>query len=150
MLPVSARLRHAAQFAATVRGGRQTGRPCLILYVKPTSGERSRAGFVVSKQVGSAVRRNRVKRRLRHLVASRLDDLPQTADIVIRALPKASSQAERLRRDFESAWAWAAGQCGASGPDRTGAGASRRQDGAASGRPQPVGPTATAGREPRP
>ncbi|MDR1078511.1 MAG: ribonuclease P protein component [Propionibacteriaceae bacterium] len=146
MLPVSARLRHAAQFAATVRGGRQTGRPSLILYVRTTAGERSRAGFVVSKQVGSAVQRNRVKRRLRHLVASRLDDLPQTADIVIRALPKASRQASRLRGDFESAWAWAAGQCGAEGPHRVAAAPS--QAGAAA--PRPTGSTAVAGRERRP
>ncbi|MDR1386720.1 MAG: ribonuclease P protein component [Propionibacteriaceae bacterium] len=111
MLPVSARLRRAAQFTATVRGGRQTGRACLILYVKPTDQASSRAGFVVSRRVGPAVVRNRVKRRLRHLVAARLDQLPQTADIVIRALPKAASQPGRLVGDFESAWSWAARQC---------------------------------------
>ncbi len=44
-------------------------------------GERSptRAGFVVSKAVGGAVVRNKVKRRLRHLMRERVDQLPPVA-----------------------------------------------------------------------
>lgn len=49
----------------------------------------TRVGFVVSKAVGDAVTRNRVKRILRHAVATRLPALGDGQDIVIRALPAA-------------------------------------------------------------
>lgn len=50
-----------------------------------------KAGFVVSRAVGGAVVRNKVKRRLRHLVAERIDRLPRGSTIVVRALPGASA-----------------------------------------------------------
>jgi ribonuclease P protein component len=49
----------------------------------------ARAGFVVSKAVGNAVIRNRVKRRLRHLAREHLQTLPGSAVLVVRALPAA-------------------------------------------------------------
>jgi ribonuclease P protein component len=51
----------------------------------------ARAGFVVSKAVGGAVVRNKVRRRLRHLVRERLDQLPAGAVVVVRALPPAAT-----------------------------------------------------------
>ena len=59
-------------------------------------------GFVVSKAIGNAVARNRVKRRLRHLVAGLPS--PCAADVVVRALPPSFSEPERLIGDLESAW----------------------------------------------
>lgn len=64
--------------------------------------EQPRVGFVVSKKVGNAVVRNRVKRRLRHLAATM--ETPLAADVVVRALPPAAAEPERLAADFESAW----------------------------------------------
>lgn len=46
-----------------------------------------RVGFVVSRAVGAAVVRNRVRRRLRHLVAEQLDRIPPGSRVVVRALP---------------------------------------------------------------
>ncbi|WP_425553782.1 ribonuclease P protein component [Dactylosporangium salmoneum] len=64
----------------------------------------ARAGFVVSKAVGGAVVRNRVKRRLRHLVRERIADLPAGSVLVVRALPEAASaQYEILARDLDLA-----------------------------------------------
>jgi ribonuclease P protein component len=69
--------------------GRDTGRP--------------RAGFVVSKAVGGSVVRHRVTRRLRHLVAPRLADLPRTARLVVRALPPAATASSvELAEDLDS------------------------------------------------
>ncbi|HVF18746.1 MAG TPA: ribonuclease P protein component, partial [Mycobacteriales bacterium] len=48
-----------------------------------------RVGFVISAKVGDAVRRNRLRRRLRHLLRGRLAALPP-ADLVVRALPGAA------------------------------------------------------------
>jgi len=47
-------------------------------------------GFVVSKAVGNAVVRNRVKRRLRHMAREHLAVLPGSAVLVVRALPAAA------------------------------------------------------------
>jgi len=52
-------------------------------------------GFVVAKSVGSAVIRNRVKRRLRHLMRERINTLPSGSMLVIRALPAAGSATSR-------------------------------------------------------
>ena len=64
-----------------------------------------RIGFVVSKAVGPAVVRNRVKRRLRHLAREQLSDLemrlPGSAVLVVRALPAAAgASAAELRGDL--------------------------------------------------
>ncbi len=48
-----------------------------------------RVGFVISAKVGDAVRRNRLRRRLRHVLGARLDTMPPT-DLVVRALPGAA------------------------------------------------------------
>ena len=56
----------------------------------------------MSKAVGNAVRRNRVKRRLRHLAAAALPSVPFPVDVVVRALPAATSG--DLAGDFRSAF----------------------------------------------
>jgi ribonuclease P protein component len=64
----------------------------------------ARAGFVVSKAVGPAVVRNRVKRRLRYLVAARIVGLPPGSLVVVRALPPAgTADYAELERDLDSA-----------------------------------------------
>jgi ribonuclease P protein component len=104
MLPASARLRSSDDFRTTVRRGRRIGRPTLVLHVVSRPDTITRAGFVVSKAVGGAVVRNRVKRRLRHLVAARLTGSSLGLDVVVRALPAAASAPDRLPDDFASAW----------------------------------------------
>ena len=69
---------------------------------KPTRG--TRAGFVVPKAVGGAVDRNRVKRRLRHLVRSRLGELPPGTDLVVRTQPGAADRSStELAVDLDAA-----------------------------------------------
>lgn len=48
-------------------------------------------GFVVSRAVGGAVRRNLVERRLRAILSSQLDGLPAGSLTVVRALPASAS-----------------------------------------------------------
>ena len=59
---------------------------------EPVRAEPARAGFVVSRAVGNAVVRNKVKRRLRELVRDRLTNLPAGTDLVVRALPAAAKR----------------------------------------------------------
>jgi ribonuclease P protein component len=71
---------------------------------EPAVGADAQVGFVVSKAVGTAVDRNRVKRRLRALVAERLDRLPAGAVVAVRALPSAAGASSvALGRDLDRA-----------------------------------------------
>lgn len=81
-----------------VRRGRRKGGPLVVVHLlvpnvdKATSSP-TKVGFVVAKSVGPAVTRNRVKRRLRHLMRERISTLPGGSMLVVRALP-ASGQAD--------------------------------------------------------
>ncbi|GIE32083.1 ribonuclease P protein component [Actinoplanes italicus] len=93
MLAAAQRLRRSADFAAAIRGGRRAGRGTLVVHLlidEPAFASTARAGFVVSKAVGNSVVRNRVERRLRHLVRPLLAELPAGASLVVRALPPAA------------------------------------------------------------
>ncbi|MDR7373531.1 ribonuclease P protein component [Kocuria rhizophila] len=69
------------------------------------TGEPSRVGFVVSKAVGNAVTRNKVKRRLRELSASSVRDQPHGMDVVVRALPPAAAADwDELGSDYRAAF----------------------------------------------
>lgn len=61
------------------------------MYVAVSDEDRApRFGFIVSKQVGSAVTRNTVRRRLKAVCAGSLAGVRPGADVVIRALPAAA------------------------------------------------------------
>jgi ribonuclease P protein component len=61
----------------------------------------SRVGFIVGKNVGNAVTRNLVKRRLRHASAEWVSAYPYGYDVVVRALPAAAdTDWPTLHRDF--------------------------------------------------
>jgi ribonuclease P protein component len=112
MLAATHRLRRRSDFAATIRGGRRAARGAVVVHLDcqpPAQAERPappRAGFVVSKAVGGAVERNRVKRRLRHLVRARIDALPPGAMLVVRALPVAAERSyDELGADLDGALA---------------------------------------------
>jgi ribonuclease P protein component len=94
VLPAAQRIRRSADFAAAVRGGRRAGRGAIVVHLnlaEPAHAHEARAGFVVSKAVGNAVVRNKVRRRLRHLIRERLATMPAGATVVVRALPAAAT-----------------------------------------------------------
>ena len=105
MLPREHRLVSGEDFRQATRQGRRAGTRTLVahLWVTDGSGSPARVGFVVSKAVGPAVIRNRVKRRLRHLARERLTSLPGSAVLVVRALPAAADASyDDLGRDLDS------------------------------------------------
>lgn len=96
-------MRSASDFRETSRGGVRAARPTLVVHARPTNSPPSRVGFVVSKAVGNAVTRNRVKRRLRHLALPLLDGSADV-NVVVRALPAAATDPDRLAEDLGQAW----------------------------------------------
>ncbi|HEX6337524.1 MAG TPA: ribonuclease P protein component [Jiangellaceae bacterium] len=107
MLPAENRLRRSQEFRSTVRRGIRVGRPLVVVHVVRggDSGGPVRAGFIVSGAVGGAVVRNAVRRRLRHLVRDRLDQLPAGTHVIVRARPEAAvAPTEALARDLDSAF----------------------------------------------
>ncbi|MGA9871148.1 MAG: ribonuclease P protein component [Rhodococcus sp. (in: high G+C Gram-positive bacteria)] len=110
MLPEPHRLHRTADFSRAVRRGRRMGRQDLVVHAFTRDDASSvfsvgepRFGLIVSKAVGPAVTRHRVARRLRHICAQLLTDVPETADVVIRALPGAAdSSSKELHRQLRS------------------------------------------------
>jgi ribonuclease P protein component len=100
MLPAAARMRRSAEFTAATRIGSRAGSPLvsghMLVRDDAASGEadQARVGFVVSKAVGSAVVRNRVRRRLRHLARGYLGSLPGGSLLVLRAAPRAAAASQ--------------------------------------------------------
>lgn len=108
MLPATHRLRRSKDFAHTVRRGRRSSRGSVVVHLTlPATADQvepARAGFVVSKAVGGAVVRNKVKRRLRHVVAERIGRLPPGSVLVVRALADAGlSGYPQMALDLERA-----------------------------------------------
>lgn len=96
MLSRANRLTESRLFAPTIREGRRAGTRRVVVHLHPSPEARAGAdsplvGLVVSKAVGPAVVRTRVKRRLRHLARERLSSLPGSAVLVVRALPPAAT-----------------------------------------------------------
>jgi len=92
----SGRLSRSAEFERVYRHGRSTANRQLVLYTFPNaSADRPRVGLSVSRKVGGAVQRNKVKRLLREAFARREADLRSGHDLVVVARPDALELAER-------------------------------------------------------
>ncbi len=93
-----------ADFALAMREGAKAGRDTVVVYVAVAGDAERMAGFAVSRAVGGAVVRNRVKRRLRAISAPLLAHAPSGTRLVVRALPaSASARFDRLAQDVAGA-----------------------------------------------
>lgn len=92
MLPAEHRLDDAGLFRLATRRGTRRSSPTLVTHLLQREGDAPPlVGFVVSRAVGNAVVRNRVKRRLRHLAREHVSSLPGSCVLVVRALPGSAS-----------------------------------------------------------
>ena len=78
-------LTRKSEFKIVFEQGRKFPSKHLILYVLPNRLDHSRLGLAVSKKVGNAVTRNRVKRRLREVFRKLFAEHPLCHDIVVVA-----------------------------------------------------------------
>jgi ribonuclease P protein component len=106
VLPAAHRMRRSREFSQAVQGGRRAARPSLVLHLAPgPAQEPTRVGLVVSKQVGNAVVRHRVARRLRGVLAERMRLWPSGRLVVVRALPRsATCSSAELALEIDRAW----------------------------------------------
>ena len=94
-LPQHLRIRRRAEFVACYERGRRLHTEHFLVFVLSGNcpGLASRTGMAVSRKVGNAVVRNRVKRLLREFYRLHRSDLPKEADIVTVAKKHAGEAA---------------------------------------------------------
>ncbi len=89
------RLREARSFVQVRKAGRCRRSPELVMCCLVNDMPYCRFGFVVSKRVGNAVTRNRVKRRLRAIFMHHRAHIQSGFDIVVICRPPAAGLAFR-------------------------------------------------------
>ena len=104
MLSADRRITRREGFARTLKKVCKSGNYVLVVSVLPCPGQMpARAGLIVGKrQVPRATARNQVKRRLRHVIQSRVVTLPAGWTLVVRSLEGAvGMSSEELGRNFD-------------------------------------------------
>src|SRR5688572_393965 len=90
------RLHNALEYERVFEKGRCFRTPWLRVHYHPNAEGRSRLGLVVSRRVGKAVLRNRVKRILREVFRRNKSRLPAPLDVVLVPQKEPRTHAEYL------------------------------------------------------
>lgn len=103
--PAAVRLKRRSEFQQVFQGGRKCVRPFLVVHLRlQTVPADTRLGLTVSRRVGNAVTRNRVKRRLREIFRHARPDIQPGYDIVVVARTSAADATyQELKQDFDEA-----------------------------------------------
>jgi ribonuclease P protein component len=99
------RLRQRADFLAAATGSKVTAPAFLLQARKRTDDGPVRFGFTVSKKVGNAVERNRVRRRLREVVRLSAGNRTRTGHDYVLIGRRAALKVpfDRMMQDFDGA-----------------------------------------------
>jgi ribonuclease P protein component len=94
------------QFLEVYEKGRRTGTASFTVFGSPNSVGHSRLGLTVSRKVGGAVKRGRVKRLLREIFRRRRQEFEPPMDIVVNVRSTAVTRSVRqLEQEFLGACA---------------------------------------------
>jgi ribonuclease P protein component len=88
-LPRDCRVVRRAEYDAVYREGRRRSSREFTIFVRPNGLQSSRFGWSIKKALGSAVRRNRIRRRLREILRLHRQEIAPGWDIVIH--PRSSA-----------------------------------------------------------
>ncbi len=77
------RIKNSEEFVSTVKNGKVLKETPYLIHYQKTELSTCRVGLSVSKRIGNAVTRNRVKRQVRAMCDSLIDYSSHTFDIVI-------------------------------------------------------------------
>ncbi|MEE8409759.1 MAG: ribonuclease P protein component [Myxococcota bacterium] len=83
-------LRRRRDFVRVQTQGRRFRKHHLVVLLAPNTVDHARVGITVSRKVGNAVTRNRVRRRIRELLRAHMDLLSACHDHVVVAYPSAA------------------------------------------------------------
>ena len=89
------RIKDSKDFASTIKQGKTVKNQSFVLHFNQTELEHTRIGISVSKKIGNAVTRNRVKRQLRAMCDSLINYSLNKFDIVLIA------RQDFLNKNFE-------------------------------------------------
>ncbi|WP_401000516.1 ribonuclease P protein component [Agromyces sp. GXQ0307] len=138
MLAKANRITSADDYRFIVRRGAKVAGPHTVSYVRSReAGSDARFGFIVSKKVGTAVRRNLVRRRLKAAGREFVDGGVTAVDVVVRALPSASgARFAELRDELGAALTSRSGRRGQTAPPRDASSSSDSDASVAAVRPE--------------
>ena len=92
MLAKANRITAGDDYKAVVRRGHRISGAHTVTYLRRSqAASPARFGFIVAKNVGGAVTRNLVRRRMKAVAYDLVPNLPTGTDVVIRALPGSAS-----------------------------------------------------------
>lgn len=92
MLPKNARLTDSNDFSRATKSGLRVSTQNFIGYLYLHNNEnQTRAGIIISKSAGGSVVRHLVSRKVRHILAKEISNLPANSLLVIRALNGAAN-----------------------------------------------------------
>ena len=83
VFPAAAHLTRTADYRRVYDHGTRRQYGWLMAFILKTGSPVSRVGLTLPSRFGNAVKRNRMKRRLRHGIAACMNDLPAGWDIVL-------------------------------------------------------------------
>jgi ribonuclease P protein component len=87
--PRACRLVHRKEYDAVYREGRRRSSREFTVFLRPNGQKISRFGWSIKKALGTAVRRNRIRRRIREIVRVHRQEIAPGWDIVIH--PRSSA-----------------------------------------------------------
>ena len=98
-------MRRSADFRTAIRSGVRAGGPLLVIHLaRDATGGPPQVGLVIPRTVGTAVARNRLARRVRHLARPLLANTPDGTRVVLRLLPAAADHPDLLAGELERQW----------------------------------------------
>jgi ribonuclease P protein component len=99
--PRQSRLLRRAEFRRVYEEGQRRSASLCTVFLRSNGRAQSRLGITVPARVGKAVRRNRIKRRLREIFRLNRSAIPAGWDIVVNPRAQAAeAEFGRLQREF--------------------------------------------------